>query len=47
MAGLVSGTAFANEAAPVFWVGLVAIWVFAVQLGWLPAGGLIAGPGRW
>lgn len=37
---LVSGTAFANEAAPVFWVGLLVIWVFAVKLGWLPAGGL-------
>ncbi|GGS68588.1 ABC transporter permease [Planobispora rosea] len=37
---LVTGTAFANEAAPVFWVGLLVIWVFAVKLGWLPAGGL-------
>ncbi|WP_344585886.1 ABC transporter permease [Nonomuraea roseoviolacea] len=37
---LISGTAFANEAAPVFWIGLLAIWLFAVKLGWLPAGGL-------
>ncbi|MGN9781059.1 ABC transporter permease [Nonomuraea sp. ZG12] len=37
---LISGTAFATEAAPVFWVGLLAVWVFAVTLGWLPAGGL-------
>ncbi|MFD0477180.1 ABC transporter permease [Nonomuraea thailandensis] len=37
---LVTGTAFTNEAAPVFWVGLLAIWVFSVTLGWLPAGGL-------
>lgn len=37
---LVTGGAFANEAAPVFWVGLLAIWIFAVTLGWLPAGGL-------
>lgn len=35
-----TGGAFATEAAPVFWVGLLAIWVFAVSLGWLPAGGL-------
>ncbi|MFC4533804.1 ABC transporter permease [Sphaerisporangium dianthi] len=37
---LFTGTAFANEAAPVFWVALMVIWVFAVKLGWLPAGGL-------
>ncbi|MEV0612546.1 ABC transporter permease [Nonomuraea sp. NPDC050404] len=37
---LVTGTAFTNEAAPVFWVGLLAIWIFSVTLGWLPAGGL-------
>ncbi|MER5318812.1 ABC transporter permease [Streptosporangium roseum] len=37
---LITGGAFANEAAPVFWFGLLAIWVFAVELRWLPAGGL-------
>ncbi|WP_326638569.1 ABC transporter permease [Streptosporangium sp. NBC_01755] len=37
---LITGGAFANEAAPVFWTGLLAVWVFSVQLGWLPAGGL-------
>ncbi|WP_223167352.1 ABC transporter permease [Nonomuraea sp. SYSU D8015] len=37
---LITGTAFTTEAAPVFWVGLLAIWVFSVSLGWLPAGGL-------
>lgn len=36
----ITGTAYANEAAPVFWTGLIAIWIFAVQLRWLPSGGL-------
>lgn len=37
---VVRGSAYAVEAMPVFWVGLAAIAVFAVTLGWLPAGGL-------
>ncbi|MDX6742682.1 ABC transporter permease [Actinocorallia sp. A-T 12471] len=32
--------AYTLEAAPSFWVGLLAIWLFALHLGWLPAGGL-------
>ncbi|WP_460305360.1 ABC transporter permease [Actinocorallia aurea] len=32
--------AYTLEAAPSFWVGLLAIWLFALRLGWLPAGGL-------
>jgi peptide/nickel transport system permease protein len=33
--------AYAVEAMPVFWIALAAIALFALTLGWLPAGGLI------
>ncbi|MFE9557629.1 ABC transporter permease [Streptomyces sp. NPDC006692] len=36
----VSSAAYTLEAAPVFWLGLLAIWLFALKLGVLPAGGL-------
>ena len=32
------GFAFLGQALPVFWVGIVLIFIFAVQLHWLPAG---------
>ncbi|MFF7728971.1 ABC transporter permease [Streptomyces sp. NPDC008001] len=32
--------AYALEAAPPFWLGLLAIWLFSLKLGALPAGGL-------
>ncbi|MFB7915624.1 ABC transporter permease [Streptomyces sp. NPDC056061] len=35
-----SAAAYTLEAAPAFWLGLLAIWFFAVKLGVLPAGGL-------
>ncbi|HLU33092.1 MAG TPA: ABC transporter permease [Natronosporangium sp.] len=31
---------YVNLAAPSFWIGLLMIWVFAIQLGWLPPGGM-------
>ncbi len=34
------GVSYALQASPVFWLALLAIWLFAVRLGWLPAGGL-------
>ncbi|MBZ3901561.1 MULTISPECIES: ABC transporter permease [Streptomyces] len=36
----VTSAAYTLEAAPVFWVALLAVWLFALQLGVLPAGGL-------
>ncbi|MGE5547654.1 MAG: ABC transporter permease [Solirubrobacterales bacterium] len=40
--------AFASVSMPTFWLGLMLIVVFAVTLGWLPAGGLeTVGGGGW
>ncbi|MFI8823403.1 ABC transporter permease [Streptomyces sp. NPDC053431] len=36
----VSSAAYTLEAAPAFWLGLLALWFFALKLGALPAGGL-------
>lgn len=36
---LVGGTMLSLQAAPAFWLGLVAVWIFAVWLGWLPTAG--------
>ncbi|MFE4632092.1 ABC transporter permease [Streptomyces sp. NPDC056773] len=36
----VSGLAYTLEAAPAFWLGLLAVWLFSVRLGVLPSGGL-------
>ncbi|MFD4976223.1 ABC transporter permease [Streptomyces sp. NPDC058424] len=37
---VVTSLAYSLEAAPVFWLALLAIWLFALQLGVLPASGL-------
>ncbi|MBH1937251.1 ABC transporter permease [Streptomyces sp. AV19] len=37
---IASGLAFVLEAAPPFWIGLLAVWFFALKLDALPAGGL-------
>jgi peptide/nickel transport system permease protein len=36
----VTGVSYALEAAPVFWLGLAALYVFALALHWLPGGGV-------
>ncbi|MFP3986525.1 ABC transporter permease [Streptomyces sp. E11-3] len=36
----VTSLAYTLEAAPPFWLGLLAVWIFALKLGVLPAGGL-------
>ncbi|WP_282692779.1 ABC transporter permease [Streptomyces sp. CC208A] len=36
----VTALAYTLEAAPAFWLGLLALWFFALELGVLPAGGL-------
>ncbi|MFH8797538.1 ABC transporter permease [Streptomyces sp. NPDC017941] len=36
----VTSLAYTLEAAPPFWLGLLAVWFFALELGVLPAGGL-------
>ncbi|MFI6765098.1 ABC transporter permease [Streptomyces sp. NPDC050355] len=36
----VGSAAYVLEAAPPFWLGLLAVWLFALRLGVLPAGGL-------
>ena len=33
------GLALIGQSVPEFWLGIVLIWVFAVQLGWVPTGG--------
>jgi peptide/nickel transport system permease protein len=38
-APLVQGVALLAQATPSFWLGILLIILFAVQLGWLPAGG--------
>ncbi|CAL9572551.1 ABC transporter permease [Streptomyces atacamensis] len=36
----VTGGSYVLQAAPPFWLGLLAVWLFALQFGVLPAGGL-------
>lgn len=38
---LVSGLSFVGLAIPIFWLGILLILLFSVQLGWLPSNGLV------
>jgi peptide/nickel transport system permease protein len=44
----VTGAAYVLAAAPIFWLALGVLWLFAVRLGWLPAAGVsdVAAIGR-
>lgn len=44
---LINSLAFAGISLPPFWLGLMLISLFAVQLGWLPAGGSPTLPENW
>lgn len=37
---VITTVAYAFEAVPVFWLALAMIWLFALTLGWFPAGGV-------
>ncbi|WP_206931955.1 ABC transporter permease [Roseococcus thiosulfatophilus] len=43
LAPFVQGVALVAQATPSFWLGILLIILFAVQLGWLPAGGADSG----
>jgi peptide/nickel transport system permease protein len=36
---LIRALSYFSAAAPSFWIGLLALYVFSIELGWLPAGG--------
>jgi peptide/nickel transport system permease protein len=36
---LAMGTSLSTLSLPIFWVGIVAIWLFSLQLGWFPVSG--------
>jgi peptide/nickel transport system permease protein len=45
--GVVNLYAFLAVSTPTFWLALIFILIFAVTLGWLPAGGIATGGGFW
>ncbi|TCZ58677.1 ABC transporter permease [Roseicella aquatilis] len=44
-APVVDGIAILAQSTPSFWLGILLVILFAVELGWLPAGGLADSPG--
>jgi peptide/nickel transport system permease protein len=45
--GAVDAVALASQSLPAFWLGILLIILFAVTLGWLPAGGAPDAGGAW
>jgi peptide/nickel transport system permease protein len=45
VAPAVDGVAILAQSTPTFWLGILLVILFAVELGWLPAGGLADAPG--
>jgi peptide/nickel transport system permease protein len=44
---LISQFTLAGISAPVFWIGLILVWLFSLQLGWLPPSGYEQGELRY
>ncbi|HXA96510.1 MAG TPA: ABC transporter permease [Candidatus Dormibacteraeota bacterium] len=40
-------TSLSTLSMPVFWLAIVAIWLFSLQLGWLPVSGRAGPPWQW
>jgi len=44
---LITFASLAGISSPVFWIGLILVWFFSLQLGWLPPSGYEAGDARF
>jgi peptide/nickel transport system permease protein len=44
---LAMGTSLSTVSMPIFWVAIVAIWIFSLQLGWLPVSGRDGPVWKW
>jgi peptide/nickel transport system permease protein len=44
---LAMGTSLSTLSMPIFWVAIVAIWLFSLHLGWFPVSGRAGPPWEW